>query len=81
MAGSAFDWRSYALECPRCHVIETIALRKLKGLQSLRCSACSYLYDLSQEPHQTALAKEFAAAEQEDRDRGMKDSDKDGGQE
>jgi rubredoxin len=79
MAGSAFDWRSYALECPRCHIIETVALRKLKGLQSLRCSACSYLYDLSQEPHQTALAKEFAAAEQEDRER--KYSDKDGEQE
>ena len=69
MAGSAFDRRSYALECPRCHVIETVALRELEGLQSRRCSACSYLYDLSEEPHRTALAKEFAAAEREDEER------------
>jgi transposase-like protein len=72
MAGSAFDRHSYTLECPRCHVIETVVLRELKRLQSWRCSTCSHEQDLSLEPHRTALAKEFAAAEKEDRDRRAK---------
>jgi transposase-like protein len=69
MADSAFDARSYPLECPRCHVIETVILRELKRLQSWRCATCSHVQDLSLEPYRTALAKEFAAAEKADKDR------------
>lgn len=70
MAGSALDARSYPLECPQCRVIETVILRDLQRLQSWRCSTCSHVQDLLLEPHQTALAREFAAAEKFDRERG-----------
>jgi hypothetical protein len=73
MAGSALDARSYPLECPRCRVIETIALRELRRLRSWRCSTCSHVQDLLLEPHKTALAREFAAAEKLDRERRGKD--------
>jgi hypothetical protein len=73
MAGSALDARSYPLECPRCRVIETVILRELRRLRSWRCSTCSHLQDLQLEPHRTALAREFAAAEKLDRERRGKD--------
>jgi uncharacterized Zn finger protein len=78
MAGSAFDWRSYTLECPQCHVIETVLLRDLKRSPFWRCSTCSHVQDLSLEPHRTTLAREFTAAEKEDRDRHARDKDNGG---
>jgi hypothetical protein len=72
MAGSAFDQRFYALECPECHVIEAVRLGDLQRSRYRRCLTCGHEQDLTVEPLGSALKEEFVSATRDDAERSAR---------